>query len=115
MTPSIDRAGGAEAQAFREPWEAQVFAMAVSLHEAGLFTWPEWTEELAAAMRTDPSAGPCGEASYYAWLIALEAILVRKAVTDRAALAALRDAWDTAARATPHGQPIALAASGTRG
>ena len=26
---------------FREPWEAQAFAMAVRPHEAGVFTWPE--------------------------------------------------------------------------
>ena len=26
---------------FREPWEAQAFAMTLSLHERGLFTWPE--------------------------------------------------------------------------
>lgn len=114
MTLSIDQPGGAAARAFREPWEAQVFAMAVSLHEAGLFTWPEWTAALAAAMRTELSTGPCGEASYHSWLSALEVMLVRKAVTDRVGLAALRDAWDAAARATPHGQPIVLE-DGTRG
>ena len=32
----------ADGPVFREPWEAQAFAMAVSLHERGLFTWPEW-------------------------------------------------------------------------
>ena len=32
---------------FREPWEAHAFAMAVSLHQRGLFTWPEWAEALA--------------------------------------------------------------------
>lgn len=95
---------------FREPWEAQVFAMAVSLHGAGLFTWPEWTETLGAEMRADLSAGSCGEATYGAWLSTLETMLVRKGVTDRDGLAALRDAWDLAARATPHGQPIVLEA-----
>ena len=32
---------------FREPWEAHAFAMAVRLHERGLFTWPEWAATLA--------------------------------------------------------------------
>ena len=39
-----------EAPVFTAPWEAQAFAMAVALHERGLFTWPEW----AAALRTRP-------------------------------------------------------------
>ena len=26
---------------FREPWEAQAFAMTLALHEHGLFTWAE--------------------------------------------------------------------------
>ena len=34
---------------FREPWEAHAFAMAVTLHGRGLFTWPEWAETLSAA------------------------------------------------------------------
>ena len=28
---------------FRAPWEAQAFAMAMALHEQGLFTWSEWS------------------------------------------------------------------------
>ena len=32
---------------FEEPWQAQVFALAVSLSERGLFTWGEWAEALA--------------------------------------------------------------------
>jgi nitrile hydratase accessory protein len=114
LNPSIERPE-TEAQVFREPWEAQVFAMAVSLHEVGLFTWPEWTETLAEEMRPDLSAGPCGEATYQAWLSALEVMLIRKAVTDRDGLVALRNAWDLAARATPHGQPIVLCERGARG
>lgn len=30
-----------EGPVFRAPWEAQAFAMAVKLHERGIFTWPE--------------------------------------------------------------------------
>ena len=32
---------------FDEPWQAHAFAMAVSLHAQGLFTWPEWAQALA--------------------------------------------------------------------
>ena len=28
-----------EGPVFRAPWEAQAFAMAVKLHERGIFTW----------------------------------------------------------------------------
>ncbi len=37
----------AEGPVFREPWEAQAFAMALALHERGLFTWNEWAATLA--------------------------------------------------------------------
>ena len=33
---------------FREPWEAQAFAMTLALHERGLFSWSEWARALAA-------------------------------------------------------------------
>ena len=38
---------------FREPWEAHAFALAVSLHQRGLFTWPEWAEALAQSGEVD--------------------------------------------------------------
>jgi nitrile hydratase accessory protein len=65
---------------FREPWEAQAFAMTVKLHEAGHFTWPEWaavlSEEIAEAQRQgDPDLGTT---YYHHWLRALERIVVEK-------------------------------------
>jgi hypothetical protein len=41
---------------FREPWEAQAFAMTVLLHQRGLFTWGEWAQALGAqiAAATSP-------------------------------------------------------------
>ncbi len=38
----------AEGPVFREPWEAQAFAMTLALHERKLFTWPEWAQTLSA-------------------------------------------------------------------
>jgi len=32
---------------FDSPWHAKTFAMAVKLHETGLFTWTEWADELS--------------------------------------------------------------------
>ncbi len=96
---------------FREPWEAQAFAMAVALHERGLFSWPEWAETLAAVIRDAQAAGDpdTGETYYAHWLSALERLVVVKGASTPDRLHALRDAWDRAARATPHGSPIDLA------
>jgi nitrile hydratase accessory protein len=95
---------------FREPWEAQAFAMAVSLNAAGLFTWPEWAAALATAIRSAQEAGdPDDGSTYYRhWLVALERLVAEKGVASADALAVRRDAFDRAAHATPHGQPILL-------
>ena len=42
---------------FREPWEAQAFAMTLALHERGLFTWPEWADTLAQEIKRAQAAG----------------------------------------------------------
>ena len=39
-----DPAKDEESPQFSEPWQAQVFALAVSLSEAGLLRWHEWTD-----------------------------------------------------------------------
>jgi len=102
----------AEGPVFREPWEAQAFAMVVALHERGLFGWDEWAtmlgQEIKAAQRAgDPDTG---ETYYRHWLAALERMVAHKGVADGATLARYRDAWDRAADRTPHGAPIALTA-----
>jgi nitrile hydratase accessory protein len=106
--PSIPR--DAEGPVFREPWEAQAFAMAVALHERGLFTWTEWAEALSDEIRRAVACGDpdTGETYYLHWLSALERLAVEKGATDPAALDARTQAWDRAARATPHGKPILL-------
>jgi nitrile hydratase accessory protein len=96
---------------FREPWEAQAFAMAVALYERGAFTWSEWAAALAAEIKAAQAAGDpdTGETYYRHWLAALERLVAAKALASTAELATRRDQWDRAARATPHGQPIELA------
>ena len=56
-----------EAPPFDEPWQAQVFAMAVSLEQRGVFDWSEWTRALGAEIAAGPDqAGH--EAYFQAWL-----------------------------------------------
>jgi nitrile hydratase accessory protein len=98
------------APVFREPWEAQAFAMTLALHERGLFTWPEWAAALSRAIRDAQAAGDCDDGSTYYrhWLSALETLASEKGAASPEALTARRDAWDRAAHATPHGGPILL-------
>jgi nitrile hydratase accessory protein len=95
---------------FREPWEAQAFALAVALQERGVFTWPEWADLLGHEIKQAQLAGDpdTGETYYRHWLAALERIVLAKQVTDRITLVRYHDAWDRAADRTPHGEPIEL-------
>ena len=97
---------------FSAPWEAQTFAMTLALHERGLFTWEAWTQALGAAIRAAQVAGDPddGSSAYRHWLSALERLVTELGVASATALTARRDAWDRAAHATPHGQPITLEA-----
>jgi nitrile hydratase accessory protein len=102
----------AEGPVFRAPWEAQAFAMALALHERGVFTWPEWAATLGAEIKRAQAAGDpdTGETYYHHWLATLERIVAAKGVTTSDVLHRYRDAWDHAADRTPHGQPIELKA-----
>ncbi len=95
---------------FREPWEAQAFAMTLALYRKGVFRWPEWATMLAAEIKRAQQAGDpdTGDTYYRHWLAALERLVAEKGAADRASLARTRDAWDHAARRTPHGRPIEL-------
>ena len=95
---------------FREPWEAHAFAMAVTLHACGLFTWPEWAAALAEEIARAQDAGDpdTGETYYRHWLATLERLVADKGVTSSETLMRYRNAWDCAADRTPHGKPIEL-------
>jgi nitrile hydratase accessory protein len=101
----------AEGPVFREPWEAQAFAMTLALHDRKLFTWPEWAATLSDEIKKAQAAGDpdTGETYYHHWLRALERIVAEKGVTDAKTLDRYYHAWDHAADRTPHGQPIELA------
>jgi nitrile hydratase accessory protein len=102
----------AEGPVFREPWQAEAFAMVVALHERGLFGWDEWAAMLGEEIKAAQAAGDpdTGETYYHHWLAALERMVARKGIADRAMLVRYHEAWDRAADRTPHGEPIALTA-----
>jgi nitrile hydratase accessory protein len=106
--PSIPR--DADGPVFTEPWQAQAFAMALALHEKGVFTWNEWATTLAEEITRAQRAGDpdTGETYYLHWLATLERLVAEKGVTDGPTLERYRDAWDRAADRTPHGKPIEL-------
>jgi nitrile hydratase accessory protein len=95
---------------FAEPWQAQAFALAVKLSEAGHFTWKEWAAALAdtlkgAAERGEPDDGT----RYYEyWLATLERLATEKGLTRREELHARKEAWTDAYLHTPHGKPVEL-------
>lgn len=99
-----------EAPVFAEPWQAQAFAIALSLQQRGVFTWNEWAGELgtqieAAIARGDPDDGT----TYYShWLTALERLVARKGIASPEIIDRYVRAWQHAADHTPHGQTIDL-------
>ena len=95
-----------DAPGFAAPWQAQAFALTVALSEAGLFTWPEWTAVFSEALK----GGAADGSDYHdRWLGALERILQARGLATPDEVTALAEAWQRAAHATPHGQPILLA------
>jgi nitrile hydratase accessory protein len=100
----------AEGPVFREPWEAQAFALALSLNERGLFTWSEWAATLGDEIKKAQAAGDpdLGDTYYRHWLATLERMVAEKGITDAHTLALTRDAWERACERTPHGTPIEL-------
>jgi nitrile hydratase accessory protein len=97
---------------FREPWEAEAFALAVSLNQRGLFSWNEWASALGDEIKKAQAAGDpdTGETYYRHWLATLERILAEKGIADQMSVARTREAWRRACARTPHGTPITLRA-----
>lgn len=95
---------------FREPWEAQAFAVAVRLHEQGLFTWPHWAATLADEIERAQAAGDpdTGDTYYHHWLAALERLVAESGAATIDEQERTREAWRRAAARTPHGHPIEL-------
>ena len=69
---------------FAEPWQAQAFALAVTLSGQGHFTWKEWAGALAGELTAE------------------------KGLSDAPVLEERKAAWADAYRHTPHGKPVVL-------
>ena len=109
--PSLPRDDGGPV--FAEPWQAQAFALAVSLHQAGIFEWREWSQALGAAIADAQGAGDAdlGDTYYLHWLDALEQLCRDKTGLTPEQLLAQKERWRRAFINTPHGKPIELSAA----
>ncbi len=109
LLPALPREE-AGAPVFKAPWEAQAFAMTLSLHGAGAFTWREWAAALATELAAAAARGEPDDGSHYYehWLAALEKLVAAKRIVPKQEMEQRVSDWDAAARATPHGQPVEL-------
>ncbi|TDQ35055.1 nitrile hydratase accessory protein [Phyllobacterium brassicacearum] len=107
ITHSRGIPGHSDTPVFAEPWQAEAFAMVIALHDRGLFSWDEWANSLSAELKR-PDALDDASDYYHCWLAALESIITTKNIAGRGDIDDLAAAWQRAAHATPHGQPIKL-------
>lgn len=92
---------------FPEPWAAEVFALAVQLHQNGFFSWSQWTEALALELNK-PGRCHLGTDYFDCWCDALCKLIVDRGLLEEGQIAEMQASWKRAAAATPHGSPILL-------
>jgi nitrile hydratase accessory protein len=73
---------------FEAPWQGRVFAMAVALHEAGVFTWSEFQNQLIEVIGAwDRNSENTDDYEYYDhFQAALQQVMVAKGVLSSADL-----------------------------
>lgn len=100
-------------QVFGAPWQAQVFAMTLSLVEGGAFDWEQWAQALSRRIAAAQQAGDSddGTSYYVRWTEALEDMLDAHGLSTSDELIDLQQQWRAAAARTPHGKPITLEGS----
>ena len=98
---------------FAEPWEAQLFALVVELHQQGCFSWTEWVARLSVEIekRRQNQEADWGDTYYELWLKTIKQLLIEKSVTSKSEIEGRVDEWRRAYLNTPHGMPISLAAA----
>lgn len=96
--------------AFSEPWHAQLFALTVHLNESGRFDWPDWAARFSATLARHGLTRDLdgGDDYFVAWLETLEELLAEQGAANSTEAALMREAWEAAYLATPHGQPVRL-------
>jgi len=106
-----------EGPVFKEPWEAQAFALAVRLSEEGHFTWDEWATTLSDEISKAQAGGDpdLGDTYYEHWVAALERLCAEKGLVGLDSMEQRKEEWRQAYRNTPHGKPIELSAAFRRG
>ena len=99
-----------EKVSFSEPWQAQAFAIVITLSDSGYFTWKEWTKTLSETIsRVEANGGASDGSDYYLnWVTALERIIEIKGLADVVSLANVKAEWEQAYKLTPHGKPVFL-------
>ena len=100
----------ADGPVFEAPWQAEIFAITLSLHEQHLFTWNEWADQLSRSIKRAQAHGDqdLGDTYYLHWLDALENMIVAKGIGNADQLTELYTQWESAAANTPHGESIVL-------
>ncbi len=95
---------------FNEPWEAQAFAMTLSLYDQGHFEWSEWVDYLSAEIAAAKAAGDpdLGDRYYHHWLGALEKLTAAKGLTTVTELSSRKEEWREADHHRDFGAPIEL-------
>jgi len=102
--------GDNDGPVFKEPWQAEIFAMTLTLYERGVFSWSEWADQLSRSIKSAQDDGDpdLGDTYYLHWLDALEKIIISKGIGAAEQLNTLYAEWENAANTTPHGQTIEL-------
>ena len=105
---------------FANPLQAQIFALVVGLHQSGCFSSGEWTKALSIEIAVASANGENdnnnankegsdpGDAYYRMWVIALERLLMNKAIVFSGDIQNHVNAWRNAYLNTPHGSPVTL-------
>ena len=70
---------------FQAPWQAQAFALVVSLQEQGVISPDEWAQELSSSIQRAREEGDpdLGNTYYEHWLTALEKITIEKGLSNK--------------------------------
>lgn len=99
-----------EGPVFKEPWEAQAFALVLALHQSGAFSWDEWATALSREISLAQKQGDpdLGNTYYHHWLHALEKLTVDKRISTNLEILAKAEQWKDAYLSTPHGQAVEL-------
>lgn len=96
--------------AFGEPWHAQALALADLLVKSGRIPPARWAEALGAEIAALSAAPDDSETYFRAVLAALEHLLAELGAVNATELDERERQWERAYLATPHGQPVELAA-----